>query len=715
MGCRYLAGLSKLVACWLFVLFPLSARAADVTANWTGGDGSWSDAAGWSTSPDVPNNAAAGITYDVVLGTGDLVTADVSGVVIDGLFINGGLLRGPENVTVVNGGAWTSARLLDGAAVTVGPAANFNLSSNAAKGLDDQASLTVQGTLNLRDNGSLRSEDTGTSGVRVTLEATGTLDFQGDADLIGEFRASTYRKGMLTNAGIVKKSAGSGVSEIDGNWDFISTGKILVESGTLQFKNFNFGNTFRHEGTATVSAGSLVVAGGTSTGTYEVQAGAELRLNAHDNSLHRFEGGQLVNQGILAVDGNVSFESGADYSGAGQVQLRSGSLRGDVPLSFADWEWSGGRIESTGGVSVPSGGVAVISGSNASGSKQLGTSALLSIEGTLSMSASNNLDTLGTSAAPAMIHVAEGGVFDLQTDAGLSDGFFGFNTARAGQLTIEGQLTKTLGAGTSVLTRNWMVRNEGQVDVQTGAILFEGPVSGEGTFSGNGKVEFAGAYAPGDSAAAVSFAGDLEFHSAALLQIELGGSSPGSEFDVLEVAGRADLSGGLSVTLIHAFEPVLGQEFAIIRSALGIDGQFDDLSLPLLADSLLGWEFVYESNAVLLEVVQLDYAAADFNEDTFIDETDLTLWQSNYGTNSGALHGTGDSDQDADVDAADFLNWQRQLTGAAAPVASTATVPEPTSGVLLLTMWVLSQLRRAKKLDGSSLQLAQLPRLCRGT
>jgi len=82
-------------------------------------------------------------------------------------------------------------------------------------------------------------------------------------------------------------------------------------------------------------------------------------------------------------------------------------------------------------------------------------------------------------------------------------------------------------------------------------------------------------------------------------------------------------------------------------------------------------------------VVPETFLAGDFNEDTFVDDVDLELWKSGFGTPSAATHMQGDADGDLDVDGADFLTWQRQL-GGTMTVGTSATVPEPSSAVLLV-------------------------------
>ena len=73
--------------------------------------------------------------------------------------------------------------------------------------------------------------------------------------------------------------------------------------------------------------------------------------------------------------------------------------------------------------------------------------------------------------------------------------------------------------------------------------------------------------------------------------------------------------------------------------------------------------------------------SADFNEDSFVDDVDLGIWEAAYGINDN-----GDTNGDNDSDGADFLNWQQQFTG---PPPLRA-VPEPTGAVLICVSFGLA-------------------------
>lgn len=86
----------------------------------------------------------------------------------------------------------------------------------------------------------------------------------------------------------------------------------------------------------------------------------------------------------------------------------------------------------------------------------------------------------------------------------------------------------------------------------------------------------------------------------------------------------------------------------------------------------------------------IDYSCSlcsDFNGDFTVDQTDLAIWHGAYGVDDFA-----DSDGDGDSDGHDFLQLQQQYTG---QVLALASVPEPTSLVLLLVSASIAALRRS--------------------
>ena len=100
-----------------------------------------------------------------------------------------------------------------------------------------------------------------------------------------------------------------------------------------------------------------------------------------------------------------------------------------------------------------------------------------------------------------------------------------------------------------------------------------------------------------------------------------------------------------------------------------------------------------------LDILEVDPEIdADFNGDATVDASDLPIWNSNYGTASGATQATGDADGDGDVDGSDFLIFQRQFGNTVLTDNEIAYPPyHPTAVIVQITGVTLP--------DGSSLDI----------
>ena len=81
------------------------------------------------------------------------------------------------------------------------------------------------------------------------------------------------------------------------------------------------------------------------------------------------------------------------------------------------------------------------------------------------------------------------------------------------------------------------------------------------------------------------FGGDLMLGSQTVLDIELGGTTAGSEYDQLIVAGDLTVAGVLSVSVLGDFEVSAGDSFEIF-DASSILGDFAAINLPELGGTL---------------------------------------------------------------------------------------------------------------------------------
>jgi hypothetical protein len=146
----------------------------------------------------------------------------------------------------------------------------------------------------------------------------------------------------------------------------------------------------------------------------------------------------------------------------------------------------------------------------------------------------------------------------------------------------------------------------------------------------------------------------------------------------IQIGGIASLAGALEVTLPAGYIATPGDEISLI-SADSLSGSFDTFALPAVND--LAWTVIYGSDSVDLVALY----AADFNKDGNVDDEDLGVWQSAFGSNS-----LGDADGDSDTDGRDFLIWQRQFGNAVALGTVTTSVPEPSTISIVFLLLVCS-------------------------
>ena len=195
-------------------------------------------------------------------------------------------------------------------------------------------------------------------------------------------------------------------------------------------------------------------------------------------------------------------------------------------------------------------------------------------------------------------------------------------------------------------------------------------------------VENAGYIQFGDSPGRATIASYTQL-SLGTLEIELGGTVPGSQYDALKVLGKAELDGLLQVSWIDlgiGYEPAAGDFFDVLVADRVID-KFANESLPMLPSGL-EWDLDYDLHRLRLEVLALAFLAGDFDEDGDVDGEDFLAWQRGFGTASGATHMDGDADGDGDVDGEDFLAWQREFGSGLG--SGTSAVPEPAALLLAL-------------------------------
>ncbi len=233
------------------------------------------------------------------------------------------------------------------------------------------------------------------------------------------------------------------------------------------------------------------------------------------------------------------------------------------------------------------------------------------------------------------------------------------------------------------------VDQQGSLTVSTGGrAAFFGAFTGDGGFTGGGDVYLLGDLRPGNSPADVLMQGNLVLGATTTTQIELGGSTPGTEYDRLSISGDVQFAGSLSVELIDAggglFEPSVGDQFVVATYA-SHSGEFSIESLPTLSQPGAEWQVDYGDEALTLSVAGL---TGDVDVDGKVDRRDVAVLLAGYGTESNARWSDGDFDFDRAITLLDLARLQSNL-GTQLPSPATA-VPEPTTGLMLWLLLLMS-------------------------
>ncbi len=199
-----------------------------------------------------------------------------------------------------------------------------------------------------------------------------------------------------------------------------------------------------------------------------------------------------------------------------------------------------------------------------------------------------------------------------------------------------------------------------------------------------------GTLAPGLALGVIGISSTYFQYSDGTLSIQLAGTTADTLYDKLTTNSTAFLAGKLQISLLNGFTPALGNSFTVL-TASSIIGSFGTYDLPQLTSGQ-AWKINQSATAISLTVVEGDYnhngvvdaddyvvwrktrnasvtpySGADGNGDGIINDADLAIWRTNLGAIGGGVHGAGSS----------------------AGGLTTGNVPEPSSGLLILSAVLL--------------------------
>jgi T5SS/PEP-CTERM-associated repeat protein/autotransporter-associated beta strand protein len=510
---------------------------------------------------------------------------------------------GNGSVTVASGGIVNAQGVTlaaqtgsSGILTVTGPASSLSAAGNLFVGLSAAASLNVLAGGTVTAPGMTMGEFVGSQAAATVSGVGSTLTVSGTA-LIGGLTAAQPAPASLV--------IGPGATvNFNGTTTLQSTAIININGGTLNLNTLN-----QQPGAAlNWSAGTIRFANGSSftpavisqllPGPTTVGPGQTLAATAGTFALPSatvVTGGGAINAFDLTTSSALTVNAQSAVSATDMVTLNSGAVTqvSDLgTLAATNGVTNNGLLQLNGPAAAVNGFVAnnfgVIQGTG-----RLNNGLSNGTGGTIRARAGDYIVVDGVGPTNlGNIELSGGTIEFTKTLSNLGSGFIsgrgefrgstanlgGTGLTNSGVMAFSGGTTDIRGdvqnnagghiviGGGGVLTfYDDVVHNGAEIRTDGGSrTVFFGSQSGAGPFTGTGVVEYGGDLRPGNSPANVSYEGDVQLDPSSRLVMELGGTTPGSQYDRLTVQGTITLSGALEVDLINHFVPVLGESFMLI-------------------------------------------------------------------------------------------------------------------------------------------------------
>jgi len=521
-----------------------------------GGGSSLQFSAGSHTLENGLGSSGAGV---LVITGSSTVTIPNGTVTAARLDISGGTLTGAGMLSITGRLLWTGGAMSGSPGVTRIETSGFlSIAGSGTRTLTRD--VENAGLTQWLDDGDVIATDhtfTNLAGATFVANGTGLWDFISSS---GAEQVSTF----LNQGDLQQVDPVTTIMEVN----LINDGIVqVVTAGTFGFP------------VSSVMNGSATIAGG---GTLAISAGS-----------HTWNDGFTVT-GAGAVDqtgGTVTVAPGATASVSGYI-LAGGTLQGAGTLSVtANMNWTGGSMTGSPGITrvESGGGFAATGAATRTLTRDIENAGTWLWTGTGAISSNSHMFT---NLAGAAFNTDATGLWDFVSSSG-AETHTAFNNF--------GVLVRT---GTGTTSFEATVVNSGTVDAQAGTIAFPAGFSfsheAGGVLQGGGTIALAGAIPlfegdvrPGTSPGILTIDGPLPQTAVSTLFIEVGGTTPGTQHDLLHVTGLATLSGALSVEMIGGFVPAPFDTIPILAFG-GRSGTFPVLTLPDL--SPLRIDTVYTSD-----------------------------------------------------------------------------------------------------------------------
>ena len=261
------------------------------------------------------------------------------------------------------------------------------------------------------------------------------------------------------------------------------------------------------------------------------------------------------------------------------------------------------------------------------------------------------------------------------------------------------QVEGNVNIGEGLIATNDVTVTDTGVIYGTGALTIEGgSLGGVGQVNADVQATGSATVNPGSSPGILSIDGSYSQEGETTLAIELGGFSPGSGHDRIDITGTASLDGTLILSLVNDFEPTAGV-FEVLtygdRSGDFSSVEFDDLPAGLL------YELVFDDTAGSAVVVIT--APGDVNRDNRVDAADLAHLLANWGQAASLLNGDFDFDNVVGVSDLAIMVNQHAVVPDSAMYQQLSAVPEP-SAIMLAMIALVGFLASARRRQRSGVR-----------
>jgi hypothetical protein len=516
------------------LLAPRGLHAASCT--WDNSSNDWSASTSHWSCGVIPGAA------DSVIINGGTVTLGTSHSVTD-LTHTGGTIDGAGDLNVSGAFSWTAGAEAGSGTTTIGATSTLTIN---ASGVSLQRTLTNNGTvtwvagqIQFSNGGNIQNN------AAFTAQPDNSIADFGSAGAFANNASGTFTRNTGTGQLFISVA-------------FTNAGTVTVSTGELRIQSGSSTGTINGAASTTVSiVGNFSVTAGTfAAATLTLPSGTIDMTPATYSATTVNLSGATFNLNKASAASNWNHSSGV-LAGSGAVTVASGKT----------YNWTGGTMAAAGTTTVAAGGTLTI---NASG---IGLQRTLIDNGTITWTA-------------GQIQLSNGGtlennvVFLVQNDTSMADfgSAGGFNNNASGTVTRDtssGTATisvpfhnvGTVNASSGTFTLNNFTQTAGQTILNGGDLggnltINGGILKGVGTINGN--VTNAATVSPGASPGVISIVGNYTQTAAGTLAVEMNGTTPGTQYDQLSVAGQVTLAGTLSLTF--GFTPVTSTPFQLITN-----------------------------------------------------------------------------------------------------------------------------------------------------